>query len=457
MFIAGFDIGTTNLDLYVLDLEKAVIAERRSAPNPKLFMSDPLAYCQDVNLIVQNIQDMLASVKEPLSSICVTGQQHSILYVDGQGRPCSPLYTWLDQCGVESFKGTTPQKLLAEKTGVFLNAGYGFLTHYAMRLLKRIPPEARAWCGINEYVTGMLLGQGFTKTDSSFLASYGGFDPVILRFNKDFAVYANGDTEEKTPFSWPRLALPFSIAGTRPDGIPVAHPVGDNQASFYGLVARPGEECLISIGTSGQLSVFAESAECPPGMELRPFLGLGYILVGAAISSGKSYEVLERFFADIVTRYAKEKGIPLSGDVSFFDTMKAAALEQGSNGLLVDTTFNGTRQDGAKRGSINGISLNNFTMGSLTAATVSGIVRELAAFRSGLEARFGSIKRIITAGSAVKNPLFRRELENQFSAEICPGSGLGAALGSALIGAVSAGLIKQSDVCNIILALRKKT
>jgi sedoheptulokinase len=340
---------------------------------------------------------------------------------------------------------------------VLLSAGYGFLTHYAMRLLGHIPPEARAWCGINEFVTGILVGQGFTKTDSSFLASYGGFDPVTLRFNNDFAAYANGDNEKKIPFSYPCLAAPFSIAGTTPDGVPVAHPVGDNQASFYGLVARPEEECLISIGTSGQMSVFSKSGECPLGMELRPFLGLGYIFVGATISAGKSYEVLERFCADIVQRYAKEKGLTLPPKIELFETIKAAALERenkNDNGLIVDTAFNGTRQDKARRGSITGITLNNLTVGNLTAATVAGIVRELAAFRTRPGIRFKAIKRIVTAGNAIKNPLFRQELENQFQAEICATSGLGAALGSVLIGGVSAGLIKQDDVCNIILALR---
>jgi sedoheptulokinase len=463
MFIAGLDIGTTNIDLYVLDLEKAEIVEKRSSANPRLSMDDPFAYCQDPALIVKNVRDMLASIKQPLSSLCVTGQQHSILYVDGQGGACSPLYTWLDRHGEEPFRETTPQKLLAEKTGVVLSSGYGFLTHYALGLFGRIPPEARAWTGINEYVTARLLGGSrLTKTDSSILASFGGFDPLAGKFKPDFAAHANGEAAGKLSLAYPETADSFSITGVTPEGVPVAYPAGDNQASFYGLVAHPDEECLINIGTSGQLSLFSKSSKCPAGMDLRPFFGLGYLFVGADINGGKSYETLERFFAEVVRRYAAEKGLALPSDVNCFNIMKAAALEVNVHdstphgGLAVDAAFNGTRRNEKRRGSINGISFNNFTMGNLTAATVAGIIHELAVFRTGLEKEFSSIKRIVPAGSAVKNPLFRRELEKQFMMEVRAASGLGAALGAALVGGVSAGLIKQGEKAGIIEALRDK-
>lgn len=454
MYALGIDIGTTNLNASLVDLASGRIVERRSSPNARVPSGDEYAYQQDPLAIAASVRDMVASISQPVSSICVTGQVHGILYVDAAGKPLSPLYNWLDRRGTAAVDGTTPQRRLRERSGAALPVGYGLLTHYANRMLGKVPAGASAIVGINEFVTGALIGKTLEKTDASNLGPFGAFDPVAGTHDRRVL-------EEVLPPGAPAflgLAAPFELAGTAALGVspgrpvPVAHPVGDNQAGFFGLVARPEKTGLVSIGTSGQISVFSRSADCAPNMELRPFLGLGYLHVGATLCAGKTYEVLERFLRGALELAGS---LPVDDEAVFRLMAAAAASAETPSPLRVDAAVNGTRADSARRGSISNIAIDNFTLGNLVRGTVEGIVRELVEFRGGMEDTFAGLDSIVAAGSAVrKNPLFLRELERQFSLEIrVPEIDGGAALGAALIGAVSAGIVSRNDVPGIVDAV----
>ncbi|MDR2629913.1 MAG: hypothetical protein LBC60_03215 [Spirochaetaceae bacterium] len=445
MIAAGIDIGTTNVELFLVDLETCRIRERRSAPNRRVDSEDPLAYFQDPRGIIASVREMLASVRFPIHSLGVTGQVHGIVYADEGGAPLSPLYTWLDRHGSENLGETSPQKQFAEKTGLPLPLGYGLLTHYANRHFKRIPDKARRILGINELVTGALVGKPLEKTDASNLACFGAFDPVKNRFNRP----ALEEALSPQPLTFLDLAEPFTLAGETPGGIPVAYPVGDNQAGFLGVVARPAETCLISIGTSGQISVYSPKEQGSAAMELRPYLGLGYLHVGATLSAGKAYEVLADLFREVIRR----AGSAAADDEGVFRLMKEAAKESPApSPLAFDTALNGTRRDPARRGAITGIGLDNLTVGNLVRGSIDGIVRELVEFKRELGALFDPITSIVAAGSAVrKNELFRESLKRQFNREIrVPGFDGGSALGAAFIGAIAAKHLTIGDLETII-------
>lgn len=448
MYTLGIDIGTTNLNVSLLDLEKHRIVQRRSAPNPRLPSPDEYAYLQDPGLIIASVRDMIASIQEPISALCVTGQVHGILYVDSNGRPLSPLSTWLDRRGtvnLPGMDGKTAQTLLFEKTGLHLPNGYGLLSHYANRWLGKVPPAAHRILGILEYVTGELVGTVLTKSDGSNLGPFGGFDPVTGTQN---AALLNEVLPTPTP-AFLGLSRPFEIAGTTAQGIPVTYPVGDNQAGFFGLIARPASTCLVSIGTSGQISVFSPSSDCASSMELRPFLGLGYLHVGATLCAGKAYEVLQKFLKEVLIA----GGLSVEDDEAVFRMM--ARVAQGAtvpSPLEVDTAFNGSRTDAHRRGSIRGITLDNLTAGNLVRGTVEGIIRELEEFRRSAGPIFKNLKTLVATGSAVrKNPLFSQELERQFNLELrIPHIDGGAALGAALIAAVGAQLVSLQELEGLI-------
>ncbi len=299
---------------------------------------------------------------------------------------------------------------------------------------------AVGFTGILEYITSRLVGKSLWKSDPSSLATFGAYDPVTKEHDRNLVREVMGGTD----LMFPLPADPYEPAGTFGNGATMCYPVGDNQAGFFGVVADPQTSCLVSIGTSGQISLYSPTPLCPASMELRPFLNEGYLQVGATLTAGKAYETLEKFIHSLLHAYEKH----LDHD-RVFELMKKAALEEpeGLNPLLVDTTLNGTRRDGSLRGSIQNIGLDNLTLGNLVRGTIDGIVRELLDFTTEIGTIFAPVRTVVATGSAVrKNMLFPQSLEAQFRKKVqVAGVEDGAAVGAALIAAISAGKISREQ------------
>lgn len=425
----GIDIGTTNITITALDLAARRVPSSRSLPNRRIFNDEPYAYIQDPHAIEESVRTLLGDLSDPIAAVCVTGQVHGIVYYDREGMACSPLYTWLDQRAMEVFDNMSSQQALYEQTGHLLPSGYGLLAHYANRRLNKVAQQAVGFCGIIEYITARLTGKLPTLADPSCLGTYGGFDPVRSLFDRSVLTEVFGTSS----YTFLEPAAPFSIAGHTPDGIAVIHGVGDNQAGFFGMVSSWQESALISIGTSGQISLFSERGDCPPTMELRPFVGQGYLHVGATLTAGKAYETLQRLFASTIRAAGSE-----ISDEAVFEMMKKEAIDRGLSTLVVDPRLTGSRSDAAVRGSITNIGLDNLDIGSLVLGTIDGIVAELKAFALDAPTLLSSTRSVVATGSAIrKNPLFRASLARQFSlpvtvAEVDDGAGFGAALIAAI-------------------------
>jgi sedoheptulokinase len=453
VYAAGIDVGTTNIELLLADLERFCIAARFSAPVRRIANSNPYAFEQDAAGIAASALELFDRLKLPVSSVGVTGQAHGIVYTDAALTPLSPLYTWLDRRGVEPWQGGTPQTALEEKTGVRLPAGWGLLTHYANRLFGRVPAGARRVMGIAELVAGILTGRPLAGTDDSMMASFGAWEaPGVYRK----ALLAEVLSPDCPAFL--EAAPPFAVAGRlageiAPGAAPVTYPVGDNQAGFFGALPRPEDSCLISIGTSGQISFFSTNAACPAGMELRPYLGKGYLQVGATLAAGKSYEALSALVKEI---------IHISGgrirDEAVFVLMNQAAKAAGKTSLVFETTLSGTRRDAAKRGTITGIGLDNFRLGDLALSAIDGIVRELADFTEPAGgASLNGLSYVTVTGSAPeKNALFIDAIRRQFGRDVRTPAFDGAGFGAAVIGAVAAGIVKDHETAGLIEGFHAK-
>lgn len=437
----GLDIGTTNITLVALDMLQRSIVDYRSVPNDRYHNDEPYAYAQDPREIERQVRLLLHALDYSIASICVTGQVHGILYYNDRGEAVSPLYTWLDQRGMVEIAGKSSQDDLFEQTGTLLPAGYGLLCHFANRRMNKVPKEAVGYCGILEYITGRLIGSPLRSSDPSCLGTYGAFDPVLSAFDPAVLTVVNGDDS----YRFLGASEPFTVAGYGEGGIPVAYPVGDNQAGFFGMVPDWSGAALVSIGTSGQISLFSNQGACPESMELRPFMGQGYLHVGATLTAGKAYEVLEKLFASVVA----ECGHTVDHETVFSMMRRVGAENSQVEPLEIDTRLTGTRRDPLVRGSIGNIGIDSMTVGNLVRGTVRGIIGELKDFVSDSN---HTIESLVAIGSSVRhNALFRQELERQFGVSpIVPEVSDGAGLGAALIGAVSIGELLINDVHQVV-------
>lgn len=407
----GIDIGTTTISLVVQDSLSGILGTR-NLENGTFLPGLPWERVQDPEKILEKVknglQEMLAQFPQ-IQAIGVTGQMHGIVYLDGEGRAVSPLYTWQDGRGDLPFDdGVSWASRLSEITGYPLSTGYGLVTHFYNQHHNLVPPEAAAFCTISDYVAMALAGVKTPRLDATNAASLGIFDCVRGCF--DFAAMEKAGI---SPHLLPSMAE-TPLLGVGMPGIPVFTAIGDNQASFLGAAGGRRDVLLVNMGTGGQVSVYSPDYLQTGGLETRPFPGGGWLLVGASLCGGRSYALLERFFRQTVQMVTGQ-------DIPAYDAM-ARMLEMTrdlDNLPTCDTTFQGTRTDPTRRAVITGLDENNFTPAHLTWSVMEGMARELyEMYRSFLEAGGEKPVQMIGSGNGLrKNPWLRRVFENVFQ---CP-------------------------------------
>lgn len=448
MIMIGLDIGTTSISGLLYDLETRTVLhtmteEQASKPfSPK----HEWERLQEPGIILQQAERILGLLlsREPeAAGIGLTGQMHGILYIDQSGNPLGPLYTWQDGRGgqpcVEDSSYTYAQKL-SRLAGYHIAPGYGLATHYYNLQHQLVPEHAVQFCTISDYISMRLANSAAPLMDATQAAGIGGFNLQTGDFDQIALIKAGIDVTILPP------VVPSGTAiGATPQGIPVYTSLGDNQASFLGSVPQPAGSLLLNIGTGSQLSAWLpEYNPAPSAMEVRPYPGGGVLMVGAALSGGRSYALLEGFFRQLITAYTGE------APADIYSLLAQLLTEEPSGGkntsLKVNTQFLGTRAEPGKRGSIEGITLDNFTPAGLAHAFLQGMIDELYGFLKDLEQQGSKgFTRLIGSGNALRsNPVLCAKAEAAFGVPLTAGAQTEeAAVGAALCAAVGSGVISS--------------
>ena len=403
----GIDIGTTKIAAASVDLLTGEVQPCTSCVTPTLTPIFEGEHIQDAAEIVRIVKNMIDEcMTDDVCAIGLSGQMHGIVYLNAQGSAVSPLYTWQDTRGAA----------YAKALGV--NVGYGHATHAYNAEHGLVPLDAVGYATIADAVCAALCGLSAPIVHASNAASLGCFDIDKNRFTKSLA--------EKYPYE---IESGYRIAGTY-RGVPVAIGIGDNQASVLGSGCRVGE-MLINIGTGSQVSVLSNQRAAGDGIEARPGFDGCYLLVGAALCGGRAYAMLHDFFCGTVEMATGQRPSDLYGAMARYQQNAADAS------LRFDNAFCGTRQNPAQRGSIRGISADNFTPREFCLGILEGIVCELADLAFSIGA---PVSTLVGAGNALrKNPLLQQLCEKRFGMPLClPTYREEAAVGAALYAAVSA-------------------
>ncbi|NBD27498.1 sedoheptulokinase [Paenibacillus glycinis] len=380
MLIAGIDIGTTSIGIVIVSAEGGETVGMLTKSNDAALPSErSWERIQEPERIVAIVRELIAGCApywKDVSAIGISGQMHGVLYVDRGGRSVSPLFTWQDGRGdlpMGHGEGTYAEHL-CKLTGHSVSSGYGLATHYYNKLNGEVPKEASFLCTIGDYVAMKLAGAEAPVMDPSNAASIGLFSSRLHAFDLEAVRHAGMDASLLSP-----VGERYAVAGTTDDGKQVAIAIGDNQASFIGSVQKLEGTLLVNVGTGSQMSLYAGQHEDIPGLETRPFPGGGYLLVGAPLSGGKSYALLEQFFKAVCRSFG---GVSID-DADIYERMNelaARALEEGQGRLRFGTQFYGTRHDPLVLGHVADISPDNFTPGHFALGVLGGIVDELMGY-----------------------------------------------------------------------------
>lgn len=436
MNIIGLDIGTTTVSAVVLDSETGKILEGVTLPNDSAIKCEnPWSYAQNADRILEICRNIVSSLKAkytPIKAIGVDGQMHGMVYLDGEGRACSPLYTWQDKRGDLPFEDGTYASVLSRDSGIHMASGFGLTTHYWFIKNDAVFPAASVLCTIADYVAMHLAGRKTPLVHTSNAASMGLFD--IKAENWAF------DAMEKAGFPTdmlPEITAKCEVIGTDEDGIPVSCAIGDNQASFIGSVKNPECSVLVNMGTGGQVSMMADVQGKLHLTEQRPLNEGDSILVGSSLCGGRAYAILERFMRSCAALTGYEGG-------PVYEAMNKLGWENlARNDLMqVSPLFCGSRAYPDLRAAISGIDENNFDAGHLIAGTLLGMANELHEnYQEMLSAGGKKAAVMIGSGNAIrKNPALKKAFEMVFGLDMqIPAHCEEAAYGAALFGYTAAG------------------
>jgi len=412
MHFIGIDIGTSSICGVAYHYADKKIESITKGNYTSLDTSRVWEKIQDPTKIIEIVLDIITefSAKYPdIKGIGITGQMHGVLYTDEKGNAVSPLYTWQDSRANQIYKdGKTYVEYLSAKTGHTLATGFGLVTHFYNLDRQLVPECAVKLCTIMDYAVMKLTGRTMPLMDYSNGASLGFFDKEDLVFDICSLKSVGID-----PSILPETTISATFSGYYSGTIPVYSAIGDNQASFLGSVRDINRSIHVTVGTSSQISIYSDKYVEVESIDTRPFPGGGYILVGAALCGGKSFDILKTFFENTLKFFT---GNQLNG-INIYETMTTMSYDSVDDDLpLVETLFDGTRFNPRKRGNISNISISNFTPDKLVIGFLKGICRELYDFYQLIPENIRNNKTILVgSGNGIKkNSLLCKAFEEQF-------------------------------------------
>lgn len=446
--VLGIDIGTTKVAAVLVDPESRSVLAVSSCPSQADISAGPGRSEQDVSKILsvvdRCVSELPADLIKKAAAVGVTGQMHGVLLWCPDVAETSSLITWQDErCNEGEFLA----RLHDSSGDNSLRTGFGlaslaWLALYQPSLLKpaRGRPGLQA-STIHDYLVSLMCGLHFAVTDPSDGASWGLFD---IRTNcwESPKIRAAGVPEEVLPKILPtgsaagHLSSIFAGKWGIPEGVPVAVALGDNQASLSGSLSKPDSQVAVTIGTGAQISVIVRELppELPPSSssyQYRPYIENTFAVVAASLSGGSPSALLARVFQEMAAMLGFERP-PLE---KVYDVLHREGLSCIDTTLQASPTIRGERHDPSLRGSITGISADNFTPGDLAAAVCRGIVTNLCAMLPA-ESLSGR-NEVVGSGNAIRrSPLMRKLIENTLGLPLVLTEGKEeAATGAALLAA----------------------
>ena len=415
MKIIGIDIGTTSISSVVLDGETKTQVAAKTLPNDTARAGRDWERMQDADRIWEKCKSLVAEYRKAwpdVRRIGITGQMHGMLYVDERGCAISPLTTWEDERGNQSYRdGRTYAQELSTRSGYAMATGYGLTTHFYNVQNDQVPEQTTSLTTIMDYVAMRLTGGRRPLIHPTNAASFGLFDIRRGSFDVEACRKAGID-----PAILPEVVRGEKVIGRTEDGIEVVIPIGDNQAGILGL-CESEQDIVLNIGTSSQISKISDAIPEAGTLECRPYVGGKYLLLGAGLCGGTSFRMLNDFFRDVCAKC----GDAVSREAMFGYMMAAAnearEAEQDTEALDVRTLFRGTRANPSLRGSIDGITMTNLTMGTLVLGFYRGVLMELYEAYQKMDAD-PKQGRLLLCGNALRNnPLLRTLCAERFGRE----------------------------------------
>jgi len=443
----GLDIGTSGVKAILVapsgDVEAAATtALTLSTPRPGWAEQDPDAWW---DATTRSIREVLAGKPNAtISSVGISGQMHSSVFLDRAGAVVRPALLWCDGRTTDECAEITRQAGGEETLRDWVrNPALEGFTLPKVLWLRTHEPEAYA------RVATVLLAKDFIRyrltgtlaTEPSDASGTLMFDPARLRWSEEVLQATGvsrtllpdvGGSSEVLGHVTPDAARQTGLA----EGTPVVGGGADNACGAAGVgVILPGD-AVASWGTSGTVLAPTDQPIVDPGLRAHTFChvvpGIWYVM-GVVLSAGGA-------FAWYRDQLARELASLPNADAML--DAEAASVAPGAEGVTFLPYLQGERtphRDASARGAFLGLSLAH-TRAHLTRAVVEGIAFALRDSISILHQLGLTPKELLLTGGGAKSAFIRRLQADVYGLPVSTvNREEGPAYGAALLAAVGVG------------------
>ena len=434
----GLDVGTTGIKALLVDPAGAVVKSLSHplellTPRPAWAEQDPESWWQGVSALLHAVPRNMKVLRIGLS-----GQMHSLVPLDGEGRVLRNAILWCDQrTAVECDEATAVlggEERVIELIG---NPIYPGFTLPKVLWLRKNEPEVYGrmkTCLIaKDYIAYRLTGElGCDPSDASGSAMY----DVAAREWNGRLLQALGIDEGLLP----PIRGSYEVRGRLQEDlvrelgwgdVEVVSGGADNAVAALGVgVCEPGD-CMVSIGTSGTVVGVTEAATPDRSGRLHFFnhvLPGSFYYMGVMLSAAASLNWFREKMGACLSWEEIGKGI--------------GALPVGADGMLWLPYLQGERtphRNPNARGVLYGMSAMS-TVPHVFRAVMEGITYGLRDSFELLKAKT-PIRRVMVVGGGAKNKVWRRMLADNMKVPVTvPVVDEGGAYGAAMLAAMGGGM-----------------
>ena len=365
------DIGTTSTKGILFgegfkELKK-VVSENKTLENSDSRISemDPMEVYQGVKEILgQLLQD--GEDRDKISFISFSAYMHSVILVDGDGNPLTPVILWSDS-RAESYAAS--YKLSGKGLEYYKRTGtpvHPMSPLYKIMWLKNQEPEifkkAMKILSIKEFVLEKMTGEYLV--DESMASATGMFN--LVQRDWDAEILSDLDIERDmlsrpvpTTTVLPHMTERFKTEMGISEDIPIVIGATDGCLANLGSVGYK-KDLVITIGTSGAARIISDQPFlAEKGSTFCYILDAEHYVIGGAINNGgNAYEWFKKNIASQKSVASREEK---SGDFESFNDNLNNSIP-GSRGLLFLPFLTGERApyyDSTLRGSFIGLAVNH--------------------------------------------------------------------------------------------------
>lgn len=408
--VAGVDSSTQSVKVTIRDAKTGEQVGFARAPHPDATEVDPEIW---VSALSAALTDALASVEgrsdAELVGIGVAAQQHGMVLLDEDDQVVRPALLWNDTrsaAAAESLVGELGgAEAWAKKSGSVPLAAF---TVSKVRWVAQNEPENMARAARvmlpHDFLIRRLSGNSAFVTDRGDASGTGYFSPATGEYLNDFLLAAAGKSLET-----PSVARPNEVVGEvvwpEAAGVKLSAGTGDNMGAALGLGLEVGD-VVVSLGTSG--TAF--------GVSDQPAADASGVVAGFADATGRFLPLVCTLnAARTLTAAAQMLGVELE---QLSDL--ALASKPGAGGLVFLPYLDGERTPNLPeaRGSLHGITRENFTPANLARAAVEGMLCGLADAVDALAGQGLTVNRVLLIGGAASSPAVQQVAATVFSSDV---------------------------------------